>query len=406
MKRLGIIIFVLTLTLTAVSRWLGSAPSYNDPWPVDPALTAYYKETYEEARAAFRTSCENLRQKITGTTASAIRVQNKAADDLTIDTCLISGNAAQLLIVTSGIHGGEAYASSAVQRMFMDMLAANGVKRPDILLVHAINPFGMKYFRRVTENNVDLNRNFDTDTKLFAEKNAGYTALVSLLNPTSKASLWSPRYLFFPLRAIYNIVTEGMSALRQAILQGQYEHSQGVYFGGKAFEQQKALLDPVFLHAANGKKIVTVIDLHTGYGERGTAHLFPNIPPNNEVKQLTEKLFAGYKIDWPGGDFYATHGDFSAYLGLIQKPGVKYIPMVFEYGTLDSQTTRGSIVSIQNTILENQAFHHGCASVTDCQRIKANFREMFFPSSLSWRSKILRDSRILFQQVLQRMSEI
>lgn len=417
MKRILLsILLILVLVPAGAILWLISSPSYTDPWPVDEKLNSFYKETYEDSRAEFRKTCEELKAKIPGTTASVLKVESRVSDDLTIDTCLVpSGgagkpgsipNSARLLIVTSGVHGGEGFASSAVQRMFMTDLLAQRNDRPETLLVHAINAYGMKYFRRVTENNVDLNRNFDVNPSMFSVKNPGYTEVNALLNPTTKADLSSFMHRFFALRAIIEIASKGMGPLRQAILQGQYEIPDGIYFGGKNFEQQKIVLEPIFKRASAGKSLVVTVDLHTGYGERGKAHLFPNTPPNNEVRELTEKLFKGYRIDWPGGDFYSTYGDFSAYIGLIQEKSVKYVPMVFEYGVLDSQTTKGSLVSIHRVILENQAIHYGCVSEEDCAKIKADFREAYYPASPSWRSKVMRDSKELFTNTLDRMNDL
>lgn len=412
MKRLLVGLFaVILIVVFSVTFWLISQPTFEDNWPVDEKYTSYYLNTYEESRAAFRKSCTNLKQRFPKTEETRLSVDSKMDNDLTIDICSVSQisksnkPSKKLLILTSGIHGGEAYTSSAVQRMVMDELILGNASHPDLLFVHSINPFGMKHFRRVTENNIDLNRNFDDSIEIFKEKNSGYTEVFGLLNPTGKADVSSIENRFFAFKAIYQIISKGMSPLRQAILQGQYEHEKGIYFGGNDFEQQKKLLDPILKKYSVGKGFIVLVDLHTGYGERGVAHLFPNTPPNDLVRESTEKLFAGNRIDWPGGDFYSTHGDFSVYVGKLLQKTVNYIPMVFEYGTLDSQTTKGSIISIHNSILENQSAHYGCESESDCTEIQKRYREMFYPTSLSWRSKVISDSVKLFNDTLSRMSE-
>lgn len=405
---LSILTIILILILATVS-WLLYFPAPQDNWEIQEKYLSFYKESYEENRQAFREECKGATLNVPKTEANAIPLKKSKDSDLTIDTCYIPSSqnkSKSLLIVTAGIHGGEAYASSAIQRMFLRDLVLSRKERPDVLLIHSINAYGMKYFQRVTENNVDLNRNFDTTREMFSIQNPGYAAVMGLLNPEGKADLSSFQNRLFSIRAIIQIISKGMGALRQAILQGQYEYEKGIYFGGKDFEEQVQILDPILKSNSNGKKIVVFIDLHTGYGERGTAHLFPNTPPNQEIRDLTDKLFLGYRIDYPGGDFYSTYGDFSSYVGKIQNPDVKYVPMVFEYGTLDSQTTKGSILSIHNTILENQSRHYGCETELDCKEIKNRFREMFYPSSPSWRSKIMKDSVQLFTDVLDRIEQL
>ena len=63
------------------------------------------------------------------------------------------------VIHSSGLHGVEGFAGSAIQLALMDY----GIHpSPDsaVVFVHVLNPYGMAWLRRVNENNVDLNRNF------------------------------------------------------------------------------------------------------------------------------------------------------------------------------------------------------------------------------------------------------
>src|SRR6478752_4437833 len=68
-------------------------------------------------------------------------------------------NASKMLVVLSGVHGVEGFCGSAIQT---GMLGLGAPPHPDtaVLHVHAINPFGFSHLRRVTQENVDLNRNF------------------------------------------------------------------------------------------------------------------------------------------------------------------------------------------------------------------------------------------------------
>ncbi|KAL9182926.1 hypothetical protein ACHAXT_004205 [Thalassiosira profunda] len=73
------------------------------------------------------------------------------------------------IIHSSGTHGVEGYLGSAVQLRFLHELFLenqNLHRSPDnsgrvrkILLIHSVNPYGMRHHRRTNENNVDLNRN-------------------------------------------------------------------------------------------------------------------------------------------------------------------------------------------------------------------------------------------------------
>ena len=93
------------------------------------------------------------------------------------------GNVESVDIVhSSGTHGVEGYLGAAVQIRFLHELylrnekqqrlannpraaspSASNNKVRKILLIHAVNPHGMRHHRRTNENNVDLNRNVLSD---------------------------------------------------------------------------------------------------------------------------------------------------------------------------------------------------------------------------------------------------
>ena len=356
----------------------------------------YYQNSYAECRASFREKAGKLKSQLDNVEVFPVTVQSNTDKDLTIDVCYVpaTGKKTRLLILSSGIHGIEGFVGSAVQQMVMEefvkpeLLSGTG-----ILFIHAMNPYGFKYSRRVTENNIDLNRNSDIDSSLFSNENKGYDELYSMLNPSDKANTGSLRNQFFMLVAIQKMVSKSMGALRQAILQGQYEHPDGLYFGGKKSEPQIKAIAPVLIKYAMDYGKVLEIDLHTGYGELGTLHVFPNPVKDPKVKSAIEQVFAGYKVDWADTEgFYTITGSFSDYIGKLFA-GKLCLPTSFEYGTLNSQTTMGSIHSIHNMILENEGFHYGYLTDQSKELVRENFREMYYPSSLSWRSKVINDSR-------------
>ena len=97
-----------------------------------------------------------------------------------------------------------------------------------ILLVHAINPHGFAWIRRVTEDNVDLNRNFVDFSKPLPE-NPGYDELADALLPNTwtDASLGAARDALEAYRAKH-----GERAFVTGTGGGQYKHPRGLFFGG------------------------------------------------------------------------------------------------------------------------------------------------------------------------------
>jgi len=365
--------------------------------------SAYYQTNYNSARENFINKSKQIIKEHPNAHLFSFKVPSKIDDDLTINALFIpSPKTERLLVLSSGIHGIEGFVGSAIQTMFLDKLLTDSLlETTGILFLHSMNPYGFKYLRRVTENNVDLNRNSSTKDSLYKTVNESYSKVNSFINPTNKVDVSKCSNRCFFLRSMNLIRKQSIPVLRQAILQGQYQFPEGLYFGGKNFEPQIKSLKPFMDSICKPYKLVMEIDLHTGYGKRGVLHLFPNPVPEN-VKKLVDTMYLGYHIDWGDNkDFYVVSGDFINYMGEINQ-NKKYIPMTFEYGTLNSQTTTGSIESLHRMVMENEGFHYGYKSSSDSLKVNKKFIEMYFPSSEKWREQIMQETIEMFQTILPR----
>lgn len=351
-----------------------------------PDIHSYFKSTFEESREAFLDLA-----KTSGGDLHSLQVSNQ----LSFETLYLppsSGKKERLLILTSGIHGIEGFTGSALQRYFM----ANhffGLKDENmgLLIIHGINPYGFKNERRVTEGNVDLNRNFDLSKELFQTENSGYADLYDFLNPRKRYSRFS-----FYASALLFILKHGMNSLRKAILRGQYRFSEGIFFGGKDFEPQVSLIQKEVVRVGEGFKKVLLVDLHTGYGKRGHLHLFGDRTPFIDQEYMNE-VFKGLSIDYgQEKDFYAVTGGFTVFMAKLFHLKSKFAGIVFEFGTIDSHKTSGSLDSLYRMVNENSPN----ASLKD----KALFKEMFYPESPEWRRSVLQQFQTSLQKVVQNWS--
>src|SRR5713226_484066 len=94
---------------------------------------------------------------------------------------------ARLLLCVSGTHGIEGFAGSAIQTgLLREGFPAGRPAGLGLLLVHALNPCGFAYRRRVNEDNVDVNRNFVDHAR--SPGNPGYPELHRALVPDA----WDP----------------------------------------------------------------------------------------------------------------------------------------------------------------------------------------------------------------------
>ena len=374
-------------------------------------IEQYFLNNYEDCRTAFVRSSEELAKHYEDVDISRMKVPSKIDNDLTIDVCYVPAQkeSKRLLLLTSGVHGIEGFTGHAVQNFFIKELMPSSIDNNStgVLIIHGINPYGFKYERRVSENNVDMNRNFDIDDSLFSINNVSYTKINDFLNPTKPFSSMDINNILFPVKAVFKIAQHGMSVLRQAIIQGQYRYKKGIFFGGSKFEPQKNSMEILLKECIAYYKNILVIDIHTGYGERNRLHLFGNSDVNDKAQVGVERVFKGYKID--GGHnsekFYTVSGSFTGYVRKLCEQEQTCIPMAFEFGTLNSHKTIGSITSLKNIIMENQSVNHGVKTKQDQKRMKRIFREMFYPSDLKWRNEVIRQVADILPVIIQRFQE-
>jgi len=379
----------------------------DSPFKIEPSALAYYRPSYAECRQAFRTQAKALSKARDDVEIFTIPVRSQKDSGLTIDGCYVPapGTKTKLIILTSGVHGVEGFVGSAVQNMFMaEFLTTANYDDVGFLLLHGLNPWGMKHLRRVAESNVDLNRNCDVDPGLYNTQNKGYVALNDFINPQDRADAGSVRNRLFHLYAANKLAFNSMATLRQAVLQGQYRFEKGLYFGGKSLEPQLVAVRTILQKYAAPYKVILNIDIHTGYGARGVLHFLPNPIEDSKIKTGVEQIFAGYAIDWgESDDFYTVNGEFSPCIGKVLPESV-YFPMIFEYGTMDSQTMLGAIKSLHIMVLENQGFHYGYATKKDESIIKQALMEMYYPSSKGWRSEVIVRTREVLKNILPRFA--
>jgi hypothetical protein len=401
------VFFLLAVVLIYISFGF-SKMEFNDDFKANVSYTNYYPDNYLEARDRFREMAIDLSAKYPNIEWFEIRVPSEIDPDLTLGVCHLPAQnvGGNLFILSSGVHGVEGYAGHAAQELFVDkFLNDDLLQKTGVLLIHSLNPYGFKHIRRVTENNVDLNRNSSINPDLYQTQNEGYPKVYGLINPQYRVNVKSLGNRFFFFKAINEIRKASLPVLRQAVLQGQYKFPEGLYFGGQKQEPQIDSLQAHIKRIIEPYSRIMMVDIHTGYGERGKLHLFPNPLEGEERKQL-EEMYEGFEIDWgDSDDFYTVTGDFAGFVNALAGDRVFY-PMTFEYGTLNSQTTMGSLKSIHIMILENQGKQFGYKSAKDSIKVKTDLQEMYLPKSESWRNHVMEQTYDVFKAVLPRFVDL
>lgn len=194
-------------------------------------------------------------------------LKDPQGDALSVDVAILGRrDAPRTHLAISGTHGLEGAAGSAVQRAW---LAADGARPlPDdvnVVLVHALNPYGYAHDTRTTENNVDLNRNFVDHTRPYPA-NPHYATLHPHLIP----SQWTEATHETAAQALDTFkATHGADTLFNVTASGQYTHPDGLVYGGQGPEWSNRTLRRIVDEHLAASERVAFIDWHTGIGEYG-----------------------------------------------------------------------------------------------------------------------------------------
>jgi hypothetical protein len=328
-----------------------------------------FAETYAEAREAFRAEAQAAGGQLE--TLDVVEVEGHGM--LTIDAAIFGPESSRALVVSSGLHGVEGFAGSAIQRQCIASGASEGVR---VVLIHALNPFGMACSRRVNENNIDLNRNFCADAAEFSGASDGYRMLEPFLNPKTPHTGLE----LVELRALWLILRHGMPTLKQAVAGGQYEFPKGVFYGGDELQPGPEALLKALPTWLGGAERLVYIDVHTGLGKSGTYSLLVDHEDGSERHLACREAFGSEVQPWMAGQgvaYQITGGLPGAIEALF---GESAEVLTQEFGTVPP------ISVIKALRAENRATHWG----GDLTSAREKLKRTFYPVSDRWKADILR----------------
>jgi hypothetical protein len=402
---------------------------------IDPKYSGecFFSENYEKARERFIKTANSA-----GFLVTPIKIQ----DSLTMDIAVKKGAKDRLLVHLSGVHGPEGFAGSAIQTSYMSLLNTparqyiDSTENPTEIFVHAVNPYGFAFNRRVNEDNIDLNRNFLTKQEFdfvgSRDPNfAGYVVYDNLLNPKGKY------YNNDVLNRLYgwwlflkSLISDGILPIKRAMVSGNYYKPEGLYYGGKkqttSVKKLIGFLDHFLANNNNFKpnfdrhrkknhddndndndereiplRKVILIDVHTGLGDPGvdTLNVHPNsaklanIIYHDDCEDVKEGI-----IEYTGKDNNAAMSGYDlmmggttdyfcgAYNGFSQldngKMGKAKMCVTQEFGTVSPGEVGLTLIN------ENMVYHY----VNDTkEKFKAGkqLKNVFFIDKVKWKRDVV-----------------
>lgn len=345
-----------------------------------PCDLSFFSRSYTEARDKFRGACLERGLPVESYPHPGLGPEGQ---ELATDTVWIGPlDAPRVLITQSATHGVEGYCGSGVQ--VGSLLSEHHRELPPgvaLLMIHAINPHGFAWTRRVNEDNIDLNRNFlDFDQAL--PESPTYDSVHDVACPER----WDARSRreWERFRDAY-IAQHGPMALQAAVSSGQWHRPDGLFYGGRSATWSNRTLHAIAERHLSAARQVAMIDYHTGLGPHGHGERICKHPPGGEDEARLSR--------WYGGDFTnpASGTSTSAELsgtnmeGLIAAhPDKQWTCCALEFGTQP-------VFEVLDALRADNWLHaHGQLESYQGRAIKAELRRCFYGETDDWKRSIWR----------------
>ena len=338
----------------------------------------YFPASYDEGRGNFRdaAAAEGFE-----TVAYGNPTKGPDGQELTTDVCWIGPrDAERVLVAISGTHGNEGYCGSGVQHAWLrEGLYKEVPEGTAQLLIHAINPSGFSWIRRVTEENVDMNRNF-IDFGQPLPENSGYEELHDYICPKQ----WDDATLAECDRVFDAYVEKnGLAALQHAISGGQYSHPDGLFFGGAGPTNARSTLLQIVADYLGSAKKVAVVDYHTGLGPYGHGERIVVHDPKGPAIERARQWYDGDITSPFDGSSTSAPLTGVNLMGMERALGdAEFTAVALEYGTFE-------LMEVLNCLrADNWLHHHGDLESVKGKAIKKETRRCLYPDKDDWKEMV------------------
>lgn len=338
----------------------------------------HFPADYRSGRAGFIAAAEAAGLGVTTRVHPSAKGRDGAP--LFLDTATIGPHdAARALLLISGTHGVEGYFGSGVETgLLREGVAERVPAGTRLVMLHALNPYGFSWDRRVNEDNADVNRNFVNHA--IPPVNDDYANLADAIAPKDIAPE-AMKAANARLRAYAK--SHGDFALQAALSSGQYAFADGIYFGGTARSWSSRMLEDVLREELKGVGELIAIDFHTGLGEPGAAEMIVEDQPDSPS-------YARAKAIW-GASVRSTAdgGSLSAPLtGTIDAAMASWMDgRSLSFAALEVGTR--PVRDVFDALRKDNWLHlHGGLDHPDAGAIKAQIRAAFYPDTPEWKRKV------------------
>ena len=367
-------------------------------------ILSLFPETYETSRERFRNNLAVIQKHWPKAEFSHHKIAGD--EDLTIDwihSPALEKNE-KVLLFTTAEHGIEGYVGSAMLQRFIDkFLPRLDPRTTGLLLVHTINPWGMKYHRRVNPHNVDLNRTFVYNNTFDKTINPDYDRLLDIIYSGKPIKSLVLANLGYYLRLFQKVLQMSWPSFKSASLLGQYRHPDGLFYGGEGYQEETEVVIGLYRDTFSKYNQILHLDMHTGYGPRYQMSLVNSVYESRSSQEFAAKFNYPLVVAANPQEFYAIQGDMIDYVYQLWQnefPEKQLFATSFEFGTY-GDGIKGKTGMLRAMSFENRIYQHRLSNQKLVQKVKYQFDELFNPAANNWREKAIQDADQAFEGILK-----
>jgi len=369
----------------------------------------WFPLNYEASRRRFLERIKELSQ-LYSIDKFQFRVESQKEKDLFVDAFYLPAKLSpeRLIVLTSGVHGSESYAGSALLDYFIcKNLPTADTNTTAYLLVHALNPFGFKLHKRTTESGVNLNRNFSASLEMFEQKNPQSLEFSEQFLERTPVSGPNSKWLQSMSDSHDQPVFKGRS-LNQVIQMtapGQFYGPEHLEYGGKKPEPQSEWLMRLLESKLHQFKEVFAFDIHTGLGDRGQLHILGNDPGDridSEFFNLMVRNPQDRFVYTPSSaeGFYATFGSLQDVYYQLTSSQQRICSLTLEFGTLGHSVSQ-QVEGMNSFILDHQVFHYGATSPELSSLVQERNFLRSYPQDVEWKQAVVEKGSFFIERALR-----
>ncbi|WP_101757116.1 DUF2817 domain-containing protein [Oceanicoccus sp. KOV_DT_Chl] len=301
-------------------------------------------------------------------------------------------SANKVLVIISGTHGVEGYCGSALQRFFLAELAAQGTRLAEdkaVVMLHALNPWGMDQARRCDHQGIDLNRNF-IDFNQTAIPHPDYEHVLACMQLDSI----SRRQQLQQLQQQW-----GQSYFDKVLSGGQYHINWAPFYGGQSPAHAQTVINELIAQWSLAGRELLVMDLHTGLGPWGYGELISDHPSGSNGNHFARQLLGqSVAVTAEGGSFSVPKQGLLDYRWhqLMEDSGCF---LTLEFGSYGTDALFEVLLD-DHDLWRRKWQLEGSVSSNEQASIRQRMVEHFCPQDHLWQQSVLMRGWQLFHYLL------